>query len=83
MIKEIFVVHDSKAAAFGSPFHAENAATALRSFRYAANDRNTEIGKYPSDFSLYHLGNYDDHTAKYQLLDSPAHIAIAATLVED
>lgn len=82
MIKDIFVVHDTKAGVFGQPFYAENISVAMRSFRYAANDKNTEIGKYPSDFNLYHLGNYDDATAKFQLQDSPVHLAIASSLLE-
>lgn len=82
MIKDIFVVHDSKVQAFGIPFFAENISVALRSFKYAANDKNTEVGKYPSDFSLYHLGAYDDTTAKIDLLPAPYHLAIAATLIE-
>lgn len=82
MIKDIFVVQDSKVGAFGLPFFAENISVAMRSFRYAANDINTEVGKFPSDFNLYHLGAYDDTNAKLELLPSPIHLAIAASLVE-
>lgn len=82
MIKDIFVVHDAKVGAFGTPFYAENISVAIRSFKYAANDHTTEIGKYPTDFSLYHLGTYNDQTATFETQPAPIHLALAATLVE-
>ena len=54
----------------------------MRAFIYAANDLTTDVGRYPSDFSLYHLGTYDDETAKFDLMPEPFHLALASTLVE-
>lgn len=82
MIKDIFVVRDTKVGAFATPFYLENISVAMRAFAHAANDPTTDVGRYPSDFSLYHLGTYDDETAKFDLMPEPFHLALASTLVE-
>lgn len=82
MITDLFAVFDAKTRAFGKPFHAENMGTAVRHFRYAANDKNCDIGKYPEDFTLYHLGAYDDSNARIDLQQVPIEIAQALGLVE-
>jgi len=82
MIKDVFVVQDAKVQAFGTPFFLENITVAIRAFAHAANDKQNDIGRYPTDFNLYHLGTYDDQTAKFDLLPAPFHLALASTLIE-
>jgi len=59
----VLAVFDDKTKVFCSPFTAQTISAALRDFAYAANDLDSNIGRYPSDFSLFHIGNYDDETA--------------------
>lgn len=80
MINSFFSVYDSKAAVFCTPFFSENNHTALRAFRYAANDQTTEIGKYPSDYTLYKIGTFDNLTGEILPVE-PVPIALAITLV--
>ncbi|WNK14734.1 MAG: nonstructural protein [Microvirus sp.] len=61
-MKEMFSVYDSKAAVFSNPFTSVNKFTALRDFQAAAIDPNSTISTYPSDFILYQLGTFDEHT---------------------
>lgn len=82
MIKDVFVVRDVKVGAFATPFYLENISVAMRAFAHAANNKETDCGRYPDDFSLYHLGTYDDETGKFDLLPEPFHLALASTLVE-
>lgn len=60
MVLDMFTVHDSQAGAFCTPFFSSNISTAMRSFAFAANDLDQDIGRFPSDFTLYHMGTYDD-----------------------
>lgn len=32
------------------------------------------VSKYPQDFDLYHLGEFDEETGKMHLVDAPQHI---------
>ncbi|AXH75519.1 MAG: nonstructural protein [Microviridae sp.] len=81
MIRDMFTVYDSKAQAFGNPFFMENKSTAIRAFTFAANDKNSDIGRYPSDFQLYYLGQFNDEDASLTIIN-PAAIAFALALVE-
>jgi hypothetical protein len=76
MIKKIYSVYDKKAAVYCTPFYSVNAATAVRDFGHVAKDSQTEIGKYPEDFSLWYFGEWDDQEPKFNLQE-PVHIANA------
>lgn len=64
MTTELYTVFDTLTGAYGRPFHAINQADALRMAKTLANDKATTVGQSPTDFALFHLGSYDDLTAK-------------------
>lgn len=82
MRQEIFAVLDSKAAAFGIPFFAPNKEMAVRNFRFAVSDPNSTISKAPEDFTLYHLGGFDDGTAAIETFAQPVVLVTALQLKE-
>jgi len=63
MITKIYTVYDSKAEAYLPPFYAPTDGSALRSFETAANTPDHEFNKYSADYTLFHLGTFDDQTA--------------------
>lgn len=63
MITEVFSIYDSKAKLFFVPFFSFNKAVAQRQFAALAQDSATTISKSPEDFSLHHIGSYDDELA--------------------
>ena len=73
----IFAVYDLKAQDFGQPFFNQNTATALRAFADLANDPNTTVYKYPDDFTLFELGEYESNTGRIIPLDQPKTLASA------
>lgn len=60
MILNAYAVYDAKSRSYARPFFVVNADVAVRMFTQLANDPNTEIGRYPTDFTLYCVGSYDD-----------------------
>nr|QJB21640.1 MAG: nonstructural protein [Microvirus sp.] len=78
---DIFSVFDAKAKTFCTPFFSSNISTATRAFAHAANDKTTDIGRYPSDFTLYHIGTFNDSDCEFDLVP-PHPIAIAVTLLD-
>lgn len=56
----VFAVHDRVVESFGSPFTASTVAEAQRMFLGAASDPNTYLAKNPKDFSLYHIGTFNN-----------------------
>lgn len=60
----IFTVFDTKAAIYGQPFYAVTDGIALRMFSDAVNNNSPDnaLNRYPEDFTLYYIGEFDDVT---------------------
>lgn len=84
METKLFSVRDSKAEIFHPPFHKKTHAEALRDFQSIVNtkDENNNINKYPEDYDLYYVGNYDDQTGKIDSLATPQHVEKAISLIK-
>ena len=64
---KIFSIYDSKAEAYHQPFYLTTKSLAIRQFTDLANDNSSQISKHPADFTLFYIGEYDDHTASFDL----------------
>lgn len=65
MKQKVFCVRDAKVEAYLKPFFVRTLGEAERAFTDMANNQDTQIGKYPTDFALYYLGVYDDESGKF------------------
>jgi len=77
---QIYSVQDQRANIFHAPFFVRTHGEAERTFQQVVNDDKTQVGQYPEDFNLYHIGEYDDGTGKISPLDTPKHIIKAIAL---
>jgi hypothetical protein len=75
---KIFCVYDCKVEAYGTPFFFKNKGEALRGFSEISNDIKTQIGKYPADFTLFEMGDYDEHTGTFSIY--PAKVSVATAI---
>lgn len=64
---KVFCIYDSKVESYMNPFCCSALGEAIRGFTELANDSNSNICKYASDFTLFELGSYDPATAKFVL----------------
>lgn len=80
MILKVFSIRDSKAEVFNTPFFQKTHGEAERNFKQLISDEKSTPHKYPDDFDLYHLGEYDDSTGKMTTLDTPQHMVKAVQL---
>lgn len=71
MISQLYTIYDSKSETYGKPFHEQNTATALRSARNILTNPDSVITHNPEDFTLWHMGEFDDNTGEIELF-SPA-----------
>lgn len=60
---EIYTVFDSAAKAFLQPFFARSKGEAIRSFTDVVNTNDHQFNKHVHDYSLFHIGSYDDGSA--------------------
>lgn len=66
MISNIFTVHDVKADAYLPPFVYAQLAQAVRTFADCVNKPDHQFGAHPADYTLFHIGTFDDSSAKFE-----------------
>lgn len=76
MIYKCFSIYDSKVGIYHPLMFLRSKGEALRAFSATANDPQSMIGKYPSDYSLFETGEWDDDTCKYVPLPVPCCLGI-------
>lgn len=81
MILKAFSIRDQKSEVYNSPFFKSTHGEAERDFRSACNDEKTMIAKYPEDFDLYYIGEYDDNKGQFKPIDTPQHILKAIACI--
>lgn len=78
---KLFAVRDVMADAFGAPMSISTMGLALRSFGDACVAPNSELSRFPADYMLYELGEYDPNSGKIVAHDVPVFIASASEVV--
>lgn len=74
-----FSVHDSKANAFIQPFFAPTQAVGRRMFTQAATDPDSDICRFPADYTLFELGTFNSQSGMTTFHDSPVSLGLAVT----
>lgn len=65
MISKVFTLYDSKAEVYLSPFLFGNKGEAIRAFTESLKNDQTPMSKYPQDFTLFMLGEYDNSSGAF------------------
>jgi len=63
---EIYVIKDKVAGTYNTPFFQPTDVHAVRAFRTEVNrkDEQNMIYLYPEEYSLHHIGTYNDDTGE-------------------
>lgn len=72
----LFAVYDSAAKAFNLPFPAQTIEMAIREFRQAVN-REGRFNDYPEDYTLFHVGEFDQEKGLLVPLATPVNLGVA------
>ncbi len=80
MLINMFAIFDSKAGAYLQPFFSQSRGVALRSFMGASADASHDFNKYPEDFSLVELGEFDQESGKLVAYSNPTNLGSALQL---
>lgn len=81
MILKAFSLFDSKADVFMPPFFCGTVGQATRSVIEAAADQRSTLGKYPQDFALFELGEFEDATGELVAFNKLNHGLVSQLLV--
>mgnify|MGYP003375826781 CR=1 FL=1 len=80
MKRKVYTVRDAKAELFNTPFYQTTHGEAERTFKNLVQDKTSMVGKYPEDYDLYYMGEFDDNTGNIMSLETPQHIVKAVQL---
>jgi len=61
-MKFLCTVYDKKGEFYSAPFTSASLSSAVRDFEGAIRSGAGALGQFPSDFDLYHCGNFDDES---------------------
>lgn len=82
MLLYAYSIFDNKALQYHPPFFASTHGAAVRSLSDLANDLQTNIGRHPSDYVLYCVGQYDDAKGMMIPYAPLEHVVDAVALVK-
>ena len=84
-IKQQFALFDSTISAFLNPLVFTNEGDAIRWFTTIVNgtEESTNINKYPEQFSLWRLADYDDKLGTYDKDMIPKQLIIGMSVKDD
>lgn len=74
---KIFTVYDSKLEAYMTPFFMQKKGEALRAWHSTVNDASTSFAKYPGDYTLFEIGEFDDETGNFTSHESKINLGTA------
>lgn len=81
MDTNLFTVFDAAANAFLEPFHAPTIEFAIREFRRAVNQEGHHFNRFPSDYTLFHVGQFDQSTGVITPSKTPTPLGVAITFL--
>lgn len=80
---QVFSVFDSAANLFLEPFQCRTIEEAIRRFRSTVNHpEGSLISEYPEDYTLFHLGEFDQETGSLVSNNTPHSLGVAVTFME-
>lgn len=82
MILQAFAIFDSAVGAFMEPFFAQTIEVAIRRFRSTVNHAESDMSRYPNDYSLFHVGSFEQESGMFQPLNTPHNLGLAIQFME-
>lgn len=82
MTVQMYTVFDSAIGAYNAPFTARNDLHAKRILEHETKRAGSDIGKKPTDYTLFHIGEFDEDTGQIRPV-MPTQIARAQDLITE
>ena len=77
MILNIYSIFDSATKSYNTPFFMQNDELAIRALKNLVNDDSTDVCKFPDQFILFKLGEFNDSTGFINNDDCPQRVTQA------
>lgn len=82
---QMFTVFDVKSDFYHNPFLARTKGEAIRMFSDTVQDDQSLFSKHPADFTLFHVGTFDNQTCEFEVFAAatPLGKALDFVVVQD
>lgn len=74
-----FSIYDIKAQVYGQLFPAFTLGAAERALKESMGDPNTPHAKFPEDFDLYFMCEFDEETGRIHSVNEPPQLVVRAS----
>lgn len=71
MVLKMFTIYDSKLKAYMPPLYYRNSGEALRAVTMSLEKSDHPFAKFPGDYTLFEIGQFDDETGAIDQLSTP------------
>lgn len=78
----IYSIYDSKSQLYSQPFYSMNNATAIRSFTLPCNEPGHDFNRFPADYTLMCIGEWDDRTGTVKASETNENLGLALHYVK-
>lgn len=78
---QLFCVYDAQSKLYEVPFGRPTIGVAIRAFGQAVKTPDSALAKSAADFSLWHIGAFDDEKGTVENLQVPVMVAAAREFV--
>ena len=82
MAKKLYSVYDKKADVYSPIMQFDNDVSAVRNFQQACAQNDSLLSRYPDDFRLDYVGDFDSKLGILYPINAPKVIVEASSLVE-
>jgi hypothetical protein len=69
MLHCVVAVFDKAVQAYAKPMFVPALGAALRAFEDEVIRPDSEMGKHPEDYAMFHIGTYDDSSAELEKIE--------------
>lgn len=82
MIYRAYSIYDNAVNTFAPPFFVPHVQIAMRYFEALASDPKSDVSKWPSQFHLFELGEFDDAHGSLAIHTAPVSMGLASQFVK-
>lgn len=75
-------VFDNGVNVWGAPFFVPHVQYALRYFETLARDVKSDVSKFPSQFHLFELGEFDEDAGTFVIHSVPVSLGLASSFLK-
>lgn len=82
MLLQVFSIYDSKMESFNPPLFYPNKGVAIRALTdFLNSSKDNAFVLHPDDYRLYHFGDFDDDSGRFDLFSDPSPILYLSDLL--